>query len=107
VYSDGKLKIRIVAYFRVRGTMNDIESDKKLIETISFSNLGDDHLRWRGLKYSADGGIGSLEGAISKPYLFGKPNNLGYFNRPENIVVQLYELAADHGWELHTHATGD
>ena len=107
VYNAGKLKLRVTAYLRVRGSRTSIESDKKLVETLSFSNLGDDHLRWRGAKYSADGGIGSLNAAVSEPFEFGMEYNYGRFRRPENIVAQLYKLVTDHGWELHTHCTGD
>jgi predicted amidohydrolase YtcJ len=106
VYNDGKLVLRFISYL---GTMGRTDTDalKTRLANYSFNNFGDDHLRWRGAKFYADGGIGSLEGAISKPYLFARPNNYGALIQEDELRLEQFQLAADLGWELHTHCTGD
>jgi predicted amidohydrolase YtcJ len=107
VYNDGKLDLRVTCYSGSFG-WGDIESDKTKLAKYGFNNLGDDHLRWRGAKFFADGGIGSMDGALSEPYLFGKPNNYGTLAQDDDkIRLEQFQAVADRGWEIHTHCTGD
>ena len=107
VYNDGKLDLRVTCYSGSYGWENT-ESLKTKLAKYSFNNLGDDHLRWRGAKFFADGGIGSLDGALSEPYLFGKPNNYGTLAQEDDkIRLEQFQAVADRGWEIHTHCTGD
>lgn len=107
VYNDGRLDLRVIVYSGSYG-WGDIEGVKSKVAGLEFNNLGDDHLRWRGAKFFADGGIGSLDGAVCQPYVFAKPNNYGILVQEDDQVrAEQYQIVADRGWELHTHATGD
>jgi predicted amidohydrolase YtcJ len=107
VYNDNKLDIRVTCYSGNYG-WGDLESVKTKVARLTHNNMGDDHLRWRGAKFFADGGIGSLDGAVSEPYIFAKPNNLGVLVQEDDQVrLEQYRVVANLGWELHTHATGD
>jgi len=87
VYNDDELKLRVTVYSGSYG-WGSPESDKKRAEGLSFSNLGDDHLRWRGAKFFADGGIGSMDGALSVPYEFGAPENYGSLFQPDDVRLE-------------------
>jgi predicted amidohydrolase YtcJ len=107
VYNAGKLDLRVTCYSGSYG-WGDTKSLKTKLAKYGFNNLGDDHLRWRGAKFFADGGIGSMDGALSEPYLFGKPNNYGALAQDDDkIRLEQFQAVADRGWEIHTHCTGD
>jgi predicted amidohydrolase YtcJ len=49
-----------------------------------------------------------VDGALSEPYLFGKPNNYGALAQDDDkIRLEQFQAVADRGWEIHTHCTGD
>jgi predicted amidohydrolase YtcJ len=80
---------------------------------LGFHSLGDQWLKIRGAKSSADGGIGSRSAALSAPYLpiaedpLGD-KNYGAFRDPDpNYRLRQFKPLADYGWEIHTHACGD
>jgi predicted amidohydrolase YtcJ len=83
------------------------------MKALGFHNLGDQWLKIRGAKSSADGGIGSRSAALSVPYLpiaedplAGK--NYGAFRDPDlDYRLRQFKPLADYGWEIHTHACGD
>ena len=106
VYNNGELKLRVICYSGSYG-WGSPDSDKKKVERLTLTNLGDDHLRWRGAKFFADGGIGSMDGGLSEAYEFGKPDNYGSLFQPDEIRLEQMRIVANHGWELHTHFTGD
>lgn len=79
---------------------------------LGLHNLGDRWFRVRGAKSSADGGIGSRSAAVSVPYLPvpGDPigdSNVGAFRDPDDRRMAQFQVLADYGWEIHTHACGD
>jgi hypothetical protein len=83
------------------------------MKTLGFHNLGDNWLKVRGAKSSADGGIGSRSAALSVPYLQIPQDplgdkNYGAFRDPDfNYRRRQFKPLADYGWEIHTHACGD
>jgi predicted amidohydrolase YtcJ len=83
------------------------------MRALGFHNLGDDWLKIRGAKSSADGGIGSRSAALSVPYVSIAEDPLGDRNRgafrdPDfDYRLRQFKPLADYGWEIHTHACGD
>jgi len=46
-----------------------------------------------------DGGIGSMDGALSEPYLFDKPNNYGALAQDDDkIRLEQFQAVADRVW---------
>jgi len=117
-YEAGDLPIRAVIYdgwFRSGDPqgLGDPALIAARLDSLGYTQDGDDVLRIRGAKSSADGGIGSRSAALSVPYLpipedpLGR-ENYGAFRDPdfENRLAQFREIAR-RGWEIHTHACGD
>lgn len=117
-YDAGRLPLRAVVYdgwYRGRDPtgLGDPELIAARLDSLGFNRRGDDWLRVRGAKSSADGGVGSRSAAVSVPFLpipedpLGA-GNYGAFRDPDDAVrlAQFSEIAS-RGWELHTHATGD
>jgi hypothetical protein len=114
----GELPIRAVVYdgwFRSgdpRG-LGDPTLIAARLDSLGYTQSGDNMLRVRGAKSSTDGGIGSRSAALSVPYLPIPEDplggeNYGAFRDPdfEYRLAQFQEIAK-RGWELHTHACGD
>ncbi|UCC83929.1 MAG: amidohydrolase [Gemmatimonadota bacterium] len=117
-YQAGRLPIRTVIYdgwYRSGdpGSLSDPAEIERRLESLGSPNSGDEMLRVRGAKASADGGIGSRSAAVSVPYLpipqdpLGS-ENYGALRDPEfDYRLAQFQVLADHGWEIHTHACGD
>lgn len=105
-YTAGKLKLRVTAYLDLGG-FGSAEDVGNRVRHLMISNLGDAWFRIRGAKFFADGGIGSLDAAVSEPYVFGKPGNYGELVQPDGVRYAQYKEAVNYGWELHTHCAGD
>ena len=46
-----------------------------------------------------DGGIGSMDGALSEPYLFGKPNNYGALVQDDDkFRLEQFQAVTNRGW---------
>ncbi|NIM49567.1 MAG: amidohydrolase family protein [Gemmatimonadales bacterium] len=83
------------------------------LDILGSPTSGDVMLRIRGAKASADGGIGSRSAAVSVPFLpipqdpLGA-DNYGAFRDPDfDYRLEQFQMLANHGWEIHTHACGD
>ena len=117
-YQSGRLPLRAVVYdgwYRGRDPTGLGEPDAiaARLDSLGFSQRGDDHLRVRGAKSSADGGVGSRSAAVSVPFLSIPEDplgaeNYGAFRDPDDEHrLEQFRTLADRGWEIHTHATGD
>jgi predicted amidohydrolase YtcJ len=69
--------------------------------------------RVRGAKTAADGGVGARSAAVSEAYLpipedpRGAENYGTYKDADFDYRLKQFQLLADYGWEIHTHACGD
>ncbi len=117
-YDAGQLPIRAVIYdgwYRSGdpGSLSEPAEIERRLESLGSPKSGDDMLRVRGAKASADGGVGSRSAALSVPYLPIPQDPLGTENygalRDPSLDYRLaqFRVLADHGWEIHTHACGD
>jgi predicted amidohydrolase YtcJ len=117
-YDAGLLPIRVVLYdgwYRSGDPegLGDPDEIEKRLRSLGFHNLGDDLLRIRGAKSSADGGIGSRSAAVSQPLLHIPQDplgdkNFGAYRDPDfDYRLAQFRHLADYGWEIHTHACGD
>ena len=83
------------------------------LDRLGFTSSGDNWLRVRGAKSSADGGIGSRSAAMSVPFLpipedpLGSGNYGAYRDPDFDYRLAQFRVIAGHGWEIHTHACGD
>ncbi len=82
------------------------------MEAIKINNLGNAFLRWRGAKFYGDGGAGTRSSWVSEPFahsdtIEGKPNYGLPVMRDDATREAQYRAVLKHGWDLHTHATGD
>lgn len=117
-YDRDLLPIRVTVYdgWYRSGDPNGLGDPEKIAErmaALGFHNLGDEWLKIRGVKSSADGGVGSRSAAVSVPYLpipqdpLGE-ENFGSFRDPDtDYRLRQFEPIAEYGWEIHTHACGD
>ncbi len=108
----GHLKLRIAAVYE--GTFNTHAPQfiDDHLGAIKVNNLGDDFLRWRGVKVYGDGGVGTRSAWMSEPFhmwdeLEGEENlgNPVVRSYPEREAQ--YRAVRRHGWDLHTHSCGD
>ena len=114
----GRLPLRAVVYdgwYRSHDPygLGDPEAIRERVAALGFSNLGDDYFRVRGAKSSMDGGMGSRSAAVTVPYLPIAEDPLGAENRGAlrepsfERNLEQYQVLAEFGWEIHTHAIGD
>ena len=114
----GDLPVRVTIYdgwYRGGdpGGLGDPGEIAERLSALGFHNIGDNTLRIRGAKSSADGGVGSRSAAMSVPFLpipedpLGDSNYGSYRDADFDHRLAQFEVLADHGWEIHTHATGD
>lgn len=108
LWQSGELTVRshLLAAFR---TLDDVENTVNAFQPRS----GDDMLRMDGLKYLCDGGV---EGArLYEPYRIVEgeqtdPSYRGLMLLPpggEEELLACYRKAAEHGFQVQTHAVGD
>ncbi len=95
----GRQKVRVVKYIRR-------ESLDAVLETGLRTGMGDDWLKFGGLKLFADGALGSRTGAMFAPYE-GEPDNLGLLTLEPAYMQELASRAAKGGLALAIHAIGD
>ncbi|MGC9521449.1 MAG: amidohydrolase [Anaerolineae bacterium] len=95
----GRLRIRIVKYVR-------LEALDAALEVGLRSGLGDDWLRFGGLKLFADGALGSRTAAMFRPYE-GEPNNIGLLTLEPEELHAIARRAAAGGLAMAIHAIGD
>jgi predicted amidohydrolase YtcJ len=117
-YDRGLLPVRVTIYdgwYRSDDPLGlgDPRRIGERLSSLGFHNLGDDWLKIRGVKSSADGGIGSRSAAVSEPFVpipqdpLGE-ENFGTFRDPDfEYRLEQFEAIAEYGWEIHTHACGD
>src|SRR6185369_14631581 len=104
------LSVRVITYEGVF-FQHPVEFINKLLDDVQVSNLGDDWVRLRGTKVYADGGPSARGSWVSQPYVplhpgdkpdFGVPVEPDWAKREAQ-----FRAIVDHGWDLHTHSTGD
>ncbi|HXV64234.1 MAG TPA: amidohydrolase family protein, partial [Vicinamibacteria bacterium] len=117
-YDQGLLPVRVTIYdgwYRSGDPVGLGEPERiaARLEALGFHNLGDEWLKIRGVKSSADGGIGSRSAAMSAPFLtipqdpLGEENFGSYRDPDFEYRLAQFEPIAEYGWEIHTHACGD
>jgi len=117
-YDQDRLPIRVTVYdgWYRSGDPNGLGDPEKIVErmkALGFHNLGDEWLKIRGVKSSADGGIGSRSAAVSVPFVTIPEDplgdeNFGTYRDPDtDYRLRQFEPLAEYGWEIHTHACGD
>lgn len=95
----GRLRVRVVKYVR-------LESLDAALEAGLRTGLGDEWLRFGGLKLFADGALGSRTGAMFAPYE-GEPENVGLLTLEPDYLIEVAQRAAAGGLALAVHAIGD
>ena len=65
-----------------------------------------DHLRAVGIKFFADGALGSRGAWLKQPYA-DKPDSRGLQFHSDAEMLRLADTAAAHGFQVATHAIGD
>jgi predicted amidohydrolase YtcJ len=111
-YNRGWLTLRISAVYEGIFFTQSPEIIRRHFEGIKINNLGDHFLRWRGVKFYGDGGVGSRSAWLSEPFehsreMEGK-DNYGVPVQPDYAAREAqYRAVLEYGWDLHTHSTGD
>ena len=106
-YNRGFLKVRVSGVYEGIFFTESPEWIREHFEGIKINNLGDDWLRWRGVKFYADGGSGTRSAWVSEPFQ-GEPDNFGLPVMRDNAQREAqYRAVVDQGWDLHTHTCGD
>ncbi|MDX3189096.1 amidohydrolase [Streptomyces sp. MN03-5084-2B] len=70
------------------------------------TGLGDEWLRVGPMKLFADGSLVGRTCAMHEPF-DGEPDNVGYFQVPEDELARTIRRAHEAGWQIATHAIGD
>ncbi len=94
-----RLRLRVVKYIRREALAGALAVGLR-------SGLGDDFLRFGGLKLFADGALGARTGAMFAPYL-GEPDNTGLLTLDPDDLQDVARQAASGGIALAIHAIGD
>jgi hypothetical protein len=94
-----RLRIRVVKYIR-RAVLDEV------LALGLRSGLGDDHLRFGGLKLFADGALGARTAAMFEPYE-GEPRNTGFLTLEVDQLREIARRAVQGGLTLAVHAIGD
>jgi hypothetical protein len=111
-YNRGLLPFRIAAVYEGIFFQESPEVIGAHLDGIKINRLGDQYLKWQGVKFYADGGVGSRSSWLSEPFtdldeMENKPN-LGLPVMEDNAAREKqFRAALDRGWDLNTHATGD
>jgi predicted amidohydrolase YtcJ len=111
-YNRGWLPLRIAAVYEgifFRQTPEWIGSH---LDEIKVNRLGDQFLRWQGVKFYADGGTGSRSSWLSEPFEHwheqeGRPYTGVPVMQDDATREAQFRAALARGWDLHTHNTGD
>ncbi|MEV6907026.1 amidohydrolase [Amycolatopsis sp. NPDC051071] len=70
------------------------------------TGFGDEWLRIGAMKLFADGSLIGRTCAMHEPFA-GEPDNVGYFQVPEDEIARTIAAAHRAGWQIATHAIGD
>lgn len=70
------------------------------------TGFGDEWLRIGAMKLFADGSLIGRTCAMHEPFA-GEPDNVGYFQVPEDEIARTIAAAHKAGWQIATHAIGD
>lgn len=70
------------------------------------SGFGDERLRIGPMKLFSDGSLVGRTCAMHEPFA-GEPDNVGYFQTPEETIHATIRRAHRSGWQIATHAIGD
>jgi predicted amidohydrolase YtcJ len=68
--------------------------------------FGDDLLRFEGIKFMPDGGVGDRTARMFAPYL-NEPDNRGTWVVEPSRLAELIRWVHDLGWSIDTHTCGD
>jgi predicted amidohydrolase YtcJ len=98
----GRLPVRL--YVMVRFESNE-EMDARLPE-YRLIGYGDNHLTVRSIKRQIDGALGSHGAWLLEPYA-DMPSSTGLTVESPEDIAGTARVAADHGYQLNTHAIGD
>lgn len=108
----GHLRLRIAAVYEGTFNTHPPEEISGHLGPLRVNNLGDDFLRWRGVKVYGDGGVGTRSAWMSEPFhmweeLEGEENLGNPVVRDYDLREAQYRAIRSHGWDLHTHSCGD
>jgi predicted amidohydrolase YtcJ len=94
----GRLQVRFMVY----------ADELKLLSEVPHPTpwLYADRLRMPGIKFYADGALGSRGAFLKQPYS-DKPDSRGLQFHSDSELASLTETAASHGFQIATHAIGD
>ncbi len=99
LHRQDELRVRVVKYVR-------LETLDAVLGAGLRSGLGDDRLRFGGLKLFADGALGARTAALCAPYA-GEPANAGVLTLEPEQLREIARRAAKGGVALAIHAIGD
>ena len=94
----GRLNVRLMVYADALGLLGEVPNPTEW--------LYGDRLRMVGIKFYADGALGSRGAWLKQPYS-DKPESRGLQFHSDAEMLQLAEMAAAHGFQIATHAIGD
>jgi predicted amidohydrolase YtcJ len=98
---DNRLAVRVYAF---------LAADMKVLEGLGARKVEVDDgaalFALRGVKFYSDGALGSRGAALLAPYS-DDPGNSGLLVHPAEDIDRAALLAAEHGWQMGTHAIGD
>lgn len=108
----GHLRLRIAAVYEGTFNTHPPEEISGHLGPLRINNLGDDFLRWRGVKVYGDGGVGTRSAWMSEPFhmweeLEGEENLGNPVVRDYDLREAQYRAIRSRGWDLHTHSCGD
>ncbi len=96
-----RLAVRVYAF---------LGADMEILEGLGDRTLeiddGTSFFSMRGVKFYADGALGSRGAALLSPYS-DDPENSGNWVQTKEELERAALLAAEHGWQMGTHAIGD
>jgi hypothetical protein len=94
----GRLQVRLMVY---ADKLNLLSAEPKPTPW-----LYGDRLRMVGIKFYADGALGSRGAWLKQPYA-DKPDSRGLQFHSDEDMLKLADTAASHGFQIATHAIGD
>jgi predicted amidohydrolase YtcJ len=94
----GRLNVRLMVYADALGLLGEVPKPTAWLYR--------DRLRMVGIKFYADGALGSRGAWLKQPYS-DKPETRGLQFHSDAEMLQLAETAAAHGFQIATHAIGD
>jgi hypothetical protein len=94
----GRLNVRLMVYADALNLLKDVPRPTPW--------LYGDRLRMVGIKFYADGALGSRGAWLKQPYA-DKPETRGLQFHSDPEMLRLADTAASHGFQIATHAIGD